>query len=66
MTELYSEQLLGEIKQILEDTMKIHQNMEIKRTEMYMDLMNLLKDIKKNQETPLITKQDVPKDGPSM
>jgi len=79
-SDSHEEQLLGDMLRFLEDTFKIHQNIEIKNTERFMEIKNLLTDIKKNQETDNIIelldndddkltyriKQDVPKSGPSM
>ena len=58
-----TDQLLGDMKQILEDTFKLHQNVEIKTTERFMDIKSFFEKIIENQKNPLmITFQEKTKD----
>jgi len=53
------EMKLGEMVDVLNNIFKLHQNVEIKNTERFIDIKSLLTDIKILQETPLIVTEPI-------
>jgi len=51
-----TDQLLGDIVRILEENQKIAQSVEIQNTQRFMDMKNILDDIKENQQSPFTFK----------